>query len=94
MLSGDATRFLNRNEPKLLALSKLIKRANIKYNMFYLLSKKCFQNRPIYGKMKQDISETISQAYSPLLQAYCLKKTQCHNPIISCPVIENSKAYS
>ena len=55
--------------------------------MLHLLSKNFFQNRPNCGKMKQDNSETISQAYSQLLQAYCVKKTQCHNPISSFPVI-------
>ena len=55
--------------------------------MLHLLSKTLFQNRPNY-KMKQDISEMLNQAYPQLLQAHCLKKTQCHNPISSCPNIE------
>ena len=44
--------------------------------MLYWLRKNCFQNSPNCGKMKQDISETIGQAYSQLLYAYCLKNTQ------------------
>ena len=44
--------------------------------MLHFLSKHFFHNRPNSCKMKQEISETISQAYFQLRQAYCLNKTQ------------------
>ena len=49
-------------ELKLLEISKLSNSKNIYYDMLHLLSKIFFPNRPNCGKMKQDISETISQA--------------------------------
>ena len=76
-------------ELKLLAPSKLSYSKNILYGMLYLLGKK-FSKIGLTEVIKQDISETIIQAYPLGL----LKKTQCHNPISSCPVIENGPVFS
>ena len=45
--------------------------------MLHLLSKAFFQNRPYCGKIQQDISETITQAYSNLIYINKWTKKNC-----------------
>ena len=58
-----------------------------KYNMLFFL-----QNRPNCHKMKQDISETMSEDFSSF--RHIVLRKSCLHPISSYPVIENSPVFS